>query len=80
MIQKFAGWIISKNIDILIHGHWHSVGLDTYLGRTRICNGNVAGPDDLGEMIAREDPPCQVYFFIDPDRPGQVCNFDFIDW
>jgi calcineurin-like phosphoesterase family protein len=80
MIQKFAGWIISKDIDVLVHGHWHSRALDTYLGRSRICNGCVCGGDDLGEKIAREDPPSQVYFLIDPEKPGFVSNFDYIQW
>jgi UDP-2,3-diacylglucosamine pyrophosphatase LpxH len=80
MVQRLAGWIISKNIDILVHGHWHNRALDTYLGRSRVCNGSAAGPDDLGEKIAREDPASQVYFFVDPERPGHVVGFDFIEW
>jgi predicted phosphodiesterase len=80
MIMKMAGWIISKGIDLLIHGHWHVMGFDTYLGRARISNGCVPGGDDLGEKMAREDPARQIYFFIDPNKKGYVDNFNYIQW
>ena len=80
MQVKFAGHILSKDIDLLIGGHWHCRGLDTFLGRTYIKNGSVCGPDDLGEKIGREDPASQVYFFIDPKQPGFVSNFNYVQW
>ena len=80
MIQKMAGWIISKDIDALVHGHWHTHAIDTYLGRTRISNGCVPGGDDLGERIAREDPARQIYFFVDPMKDGYIHGFDYVQW
>jgi hypothetical protein len=79
-LLKFSGWIISKDIDLLVSGHWHNFGVDKYLGRTRIANGSVPGADDLAEKIAREDPACQAYFFIDPEIPGYVSNINYIQW
>lgn len=80
MFSKLAGWIISKDIDVLIHGHWHNTAMDTYLGRTRISNGCVPGGDNLGEQIAREDPARQVYFLVDPNKSGFVSHFNYIQW
>jgi len=79
-VAKFAGWIISKDIDLMLQGHWHNHSIDTFLGRTRICNGSVSGPDDLSEKMGKDDPARQVYFIIDPNKAGFTSCLDYIQW
>jgi hypothetical protein len=80
MTSKIAGWAISKDIDIVAHGHWHSYAFDSYIDKLRISNGSVVGPDDLAESMAKEDPPRQAYFIVDPNIPGGIDSSSFIQW
>lgn len=80
MTSKIGGWAISKDIDIVAHGHWHSYAFDSYIDKLRISNGSVVGPDDLAESMAKEDPPRQAYFIIDPNLPGGIDSSSFIQW
>lgn len=75
---KLAGWIISKDIDFLVHGHWHHWGIETYLGRPSINNGSLCGPDDLSERIAEEEAPRQAFFLIEPGEA--IRTFSFVEW
>lgn len=78
MKVKLAGWIISKDIDFLVHGHWHHWGVETYLGRPSINNGSLCGPDDLSERIGEEEAPRQAFFLIEPGEA--IRTFSFIEW
>lgn len=78
MTQKMAGWVMSKGIDFLVHGHWHHWGIETYLGRPMMHNGCMCGPDDLAEKMAVEEPPRQGYFYVERDKP--IRNFGFAEW
>jgi len=78
MQVKFAGWTISKDLDLLVHGHWHSWSTDMFLGRPVITNGSVCGPDDLAEDMAKEEPPKQAYFLVYPDEDPNC--FSFVGW
>jgi calcineurin-like phosphoesterase family protein len=78
MTQKMAGWVLSKGIDFLVHGHWHHWGVETYLGRPMMHNGCMCGPDDLAEKMAVEEPPRQGYFFVERDKP--IRTFSFVEW
>jgi predicted phosphodiesterase len=75
---KFAGWIISKEIDYLIHGHWHNVQVGSFIGRKTVGNGSVCGPDDLSEKMASEEPPAQVFFLLESGK--RLNNIHLIDW
>ncbi len=78
MTQKMAGWVLSKGIDFLVHGHWHHWGIETYLGRPMMHNGCLCGPDDLAEKMAVEEPPRQGYFYVERDKP--IRTFCFVEW
>ena len=80
MEVKMMGWILSKEIDMLLQGHWHNYSVGSSFGRTRICNGSGSGPDDLSEKMGKAEPARQVYFFIDPNKPGFLSSFDYIQW
>ena len=75
---RFAGWVISKDIDLLIHGHWHTWEIASFLGRPVLGNGSICGEDDLSESMAKGEPPRQGYFFIQEGKP--VNSFSFIQW
>jgi len=75
---KFAGWIISKGIDQLIHGHWHNVQIGSFIGRKTIGNGSVCGPDDLSEKMASEEPASQVFFLLEPGK--RLNNIHLLNW
>jgi hypothetical protein len=75
---KFAGWVISKEIELLLHGHWHNVQIGSFVGRKVIGNGSVCGPDDLSEQMASEEPPTQVFFLVKPGK--RVDNIHLINW
>lgn len=75
---KMAGWIVAKNIDFIIHGHWHHWGVESWMGRPMMHNGCLCGPDDLAEKMAVEEPPRQGYFFVEKDKP--IRTFSFVEW
>lgn len=75
MIQKVAGWAMSKDIDAIVHGHWHTPALGYWLGIPIISNGSGCGPDDLSEDMAKEEAAAQAYFFIKEGEPINSCNF-----
>lgn len=77
---KVAGWVISKDVDILVGGHYHYRSFESYMGRSKISNGCVPGGDDLGERMGREDPASQCYFFIDPTKEGWISSYHFLQW
>ena len=78
MQVKFAGWILKHNVELLMHGHWHQWGVETYLGRPMVANGCMCGPDDLAKSMAKEEPPRQAYFFVERDKPIRL--FGFVEW
>ncbi len=78
MTNKMAGWVVSKGIEFLVHGHWHHWGVETYLGTPMMHNGCMCGPDDLAEKMAVEEPPRQGYFFVERDKP--IRTFCFVEW
>lgn len=78
MTNKMAGWVLSKDIDFLVHGHWHHWGVETYLGTPMMHNGCLCGPDDLAEKMAVEEPPRQGYFFVERDKP--IRTWCFVEW
>lgn len=78
MQVKYAGWIVSHNVDFIVHGHWHHWSIETYLGRPMISNGSLPGPDDLSRSMAVEEPPRQAYFLVSKDMP--LTGFSFIEW
>lgn len=75
---KMAGWIISKGIEAVLHGHWHHWGVETYLGIPMIHNGSMCGSDDLAEKMAVEEPPRQAFLLVEKDKPISV--FGFVEW
>lgn len=78
MQVKYAGWILGHGIDVIMHGHWHQWGVETYLGRPMVSNGCMCGPDDLAKRMAKEEPARQAYFFVEKDKP--VRTFSFVEW
>ena len=78
MQVKMAGWIVSKQIDFLMHGHWHHWGIESWMGKPMVHNGCLCGPDDLAEKMAVEERPRQGYFFVERDKPIRV--FSFCEW
>ena len=78
MQKKFAGWILSKDFDLLAHGHWHQWQIGTFANRVMFSNGSVCGPDDLSEDIAREENPRQGAFIVTSGEP--ISSFFSIEW
>jgi len=78
MKVKFAGWIISKDIEYLLSGHWHRIEVSSFIGRRTICNGSICGPDDLSEQMAVEEPPAQVFFLMKPGK--KIDNIHIINF
>lgn len=78
MKVKFAGWILSQNVDHAVHGHWHHWGVETYMGRPFIHNGSLCGSDDLSERIAEDEPPRQTIYLVTPGEP--IKTFSYLQW
>lgn len=78
MREKIAGWSNRKKFDYLAHGHWHEWHVGNWLGKIIVCNGCMCGPDDLAELLAKEDTARQAYFFISPGLP--LHGFGVIEW
>ena len=70
MQTKIAGWLLSKEFDFMVHGHWHHWKIDTFMDRIIVSNGSLCGPDDLSEQIAKETMAKQAYFFIGEEIHG----------
>lgn len=75
MIQKIAGWVISKQVQAILKAHWHTPSLNYWLGIPIIGNGAGCGPDDLSEDMAKEEAAAQAYFFVEKDKPINGCEF-----
>ncbi|MCW4027472.1 MAG: metallophosphoesterase [Candidatus Bathyarchaeota archaeon] len=78
MREKVAGWAKGKDIDFLVHGHWHEWHVGNWLGKFVIANGCMCGPDDLAEEMAKEDTARQAFFFVTPGEPAW--GFSFVEW
>lgn len=78
MREKVAGWAMTKDVDMMVHGHWHEWHIGNWLGKLVNSNGSVCGPDDLSESLAKEHDPCQGYFLVTPGIP--MWGFSYISW
>ena len=78
MREKIAGWAVSKDVDILCHGHWHEWHIGNWLGRIVVANGCLCGPDDLAEKMAKEDNARQAWFLLEEGKPPY--GFSFLEW
>lgn len=76
--DKVGGWVMSKEFDFLIHGHWHEWHVGNWLGRMVVGNGCMCGPDDLAERMGKEDYARQAYFLVTPGKP--LWGFGYIEW
>ncbi len=78
MQAKVAGWLYTKEFDLLIHGHWHHWSIDNQFGKPVMKNGSLPGDDDLSERMGVFDPPRQGWVLV---RKGQPINmFGFLEW
>lgn len=78
MQVKIAGWAISKEIEMLCHGHWHKWGTSTWTDKVIVANGSLCGPDDLAERMAQSDSAKQAWFLVNPEEGFH--NFNYLEW
>lgn len=76
--NKLSGWQYTKHWDLLLHGHYHTWGIETCYGNPVIHNGAMVGPDDLSEAMGVYDPPRQSWCVITKNEP--ISQFGYFEW